>query len=161
MVGTDIRVPAAAMLDTDGGGFDPMIGVVLPMFAVPSASCSMSIMGASLGRAIAQINSGKFEHLGSVLADLPTIRAYVARARLKTDMVRSLRDDTVTALAANRADAMLRVMEVKVAASEAALEVTDIAIRICGGAAFRKETGIERFFVSVRNPPPCERGDAA
>ncbi len=45
---------------------------------------------------------------------------------------------------------MLRVLEVKAAAAEAALDVTDTAMRICGGAAFRKEVGIERLFRDAR-----------
>jgi alkylation response protein AidB-like acyl-CoA dehydrogenase len=65
-------------------------------------------------------------------------------------MARLLRDDTLTALAANRADAMLRVMEMKAAAAEAALEVTDIAMRVSGGAAFRKDVGVERYFRDAR-----------
>jgi alkylation response protein AidB-like acyl-CoA dehydrogenase len=89
-------------------------------------------------------------HLDSSLADLPTIRAYLARARIKTDMVQTLLDDTVAAIGAGRADTMLRVLEVKAAAAETALEVTDIAMRVCGGAAFRKEAGIERLFRDAR-----------
>jgi alkylation response protein AidB-like acyl-CoA dehydrogenase len=65
-------------------------------------------------------------------------------------MARTLRDDTVTALAANRPDAMLRVMQVKAAAAEAALEVTDLAMRVCGGTAFRKDVGVERYFRDAR-----------
>ena len=65
-------------------------------------------------------------------------------------MVRTLRDDTLAALAANRPDAMLRVMQVKAAAAEAALTVTDTAMRVCGGAAFRKDAGVERFFRDAR-----------
>ena len=45
---------------------------------------------------------------------------------------------------------MLRVLEVKASAAEAALEVTDTAMRICGGAAFRKDVGIERLFRDAR-----------
>ena len=45
---------------------------------------------------------------------------------------------------------MLRVMQVKAAAAEAALEVTDTAMRVCGGAAFRKDLGIERYFRDAR-----------
>ena len=51
---------------------------------------------------------------------------------------------------ANRADAMLRVLEVKAAAGETALEVTDLAMRVCGGAAFRKDVGVERQFRDAR-----------
>jgi alkylation response protein AidB-like acyl-CoA dehydrogenase len=41
-------------------------------------------------------------------------------------------------------------MQVKAAAAEAALEVTDIAMRVCGGAAFRKDVGVERCFRDAR-----------
>jgi alkylation response protein AidB-like acyl-CoA dehydrogenase len=45
---------------------------------------------------------------------------------------------------------MLRVLEVKAAAGETATEVTDLAMRVCGGAAFRKEVGVERNFRDAR-----------
>ena len=41
---------------------------------------------------------------------------------------------------------MLRVLEVKAAAGETAIAVTALAMRTCGGAAFSRHTGIERFF---------------
>ncbi|MDO8248719.1 MAG: acyl-CoA dehydrogenase family protein [Rhodoferax sp.] len=145
-----LRLPASAMLGTDGGGFDIMIGTVLPVFATLIASCSIGIMDASLESSCAHVNGNKLEHLGTTLADLPTIRAYIARARIQADMARTLRDDTIAALAAGREDAMLRVMQVKAAAAEAALQVTDTAMRVCGGAAFRKDVGVERYFRDAR-----------
>ena len=45
---------------------------------------------------------------------------------------------------------MLRVLEVKAAAGEAAIAVTDLAMKVCGGAAFRKELGVERRFRDAR-----------
>jgi alkylation response protein AidB-like acyl-CoA dehydrogenase len=42
------------------------------------------------------------------------------------------------------------VLEVKAAASEAAVAVTDLAMRVCGGAAFRREVGVERNFRDAR-----------
>jgi alkylation response protein AidB-like acyl-CoA dehydrogenase len=123
---------------------------VLPVFATLVASCSIGTMEAALTAACTHVAGNRFEHLGSTLADLPTIRAYLARARIQADMARVLRDDTVAALAEQRADAMLRVMQVKAAAAEAALEVTDTAMRVCGGAAFRKDLGVERYFRDAR-----------
>jgi alkylation response protein AidB-like acyl-CoA dehydrogenase len=70
--------------------------------------------------------------------------------RIKTDMCRALLLDTLAALEGGREDTMLRVLEVKAAAGEASTEVTDLAMRICGGAAFRKEVGIERHFRDAR-----------
>ena len=42
--------------------------------------------------------------------------------------------------------AQLRVLEVKAVASEEATSGTDLAMKLCGGAAFRKGTGIQRHF---------------
>jgi len=150
MTATDLRLPTSAMLGVDGGAFDTMIGVVLPVFATLIASCSVGIMDAVLDASCAHVSASKLEHMGSTLADLPTIRAYIARAKIKADMARTLRDDTLAAMATGRADTMLRVMQVKAGTAEAALEVTDIAMRVCGGAAFRKDVGIERFFRDAR-----------
>lgn len=145
-----VRLAQAEMLGADGGGFDIMIGAVLPVFSVLIASSSIGLMEAALEASCAHAGGSKFEHLGSSLAELPTIRAYLARARIEADLVRTLRDDTLAALAGGRADAMLRVMQVKAAAAEAALTVTDTAMRVCGGAAFRKDAGIERYFRDAR-----------
>jgi alkylation response protein AidB-like acyl-CoA dehydrogenase len=145
-----VRVPAGARLGEDGQGFDTMMGVVLPWFATLNASCSTGLMEGAISRAVAHVGATRHQHLGSSLADLPTIRAYLARARIRTDSIQALVDKTITAIEAGSADAMLRVLEVKVAAAEAALEVTDVAMRVCGGAAFRKEAGIERLFRDAR-----------
>ena len=145
-----VRIAAADRLGEDGKGFDVMMGVVLPWFSVLSAACSVGLMDGALSRAAAHVSQTKHLHLGSSLADLPTIRAYLARARIKTDMAQALLDDTIAAIGAGRADTMLRVLEVKAAAGETALEVTDIAMRVCGGAAFRQEAGIERLFRDAR-----------
>jgi alkylation response protein AidB-like acyl-CoA dehydrogenase len=67
-----------------------------------------------------------------------------------TDMSRALLLDGLAALEKGREDAMLRVLEVKAATGEASTEVTDLAMRVCGGAAFRKEVGVERNFRDAR-----------
>ena len=41
---------------------------------------------------------------------------------------------------------MLRVLSCKAAAGEHAIEVVDAAMRVCGGAAFRKDLAVERHF---------------
>ncbi|NNM81361.1 MAG: acyl-CoA/acyl-ACP dehydrogenase [Burkholderiales bacterium] len=145
-----MRLQESAMLGADGGGFDIMMGVVLPLFATLVASCSVGLMDASVSRACQHAGGNRLEHLGSSLADLPAIRAHIGRAKIRADAARALRDDVISALENAREDAMLRVLEVKANAAEAALEVTDIAMRVCGGAAFRRNVGVERFFRDAR-----------
>jgi alkylation response protein AidB-like acyl-CoA dehydrogenase len=146
----EAAVERAAMLGPDGGGFDIMMSIVLPYFQSMNAAFSIGTMESVTGKAADHVAGTKFEHLGQSLSDLPTIRAYVARMRIKTDMARALLLDTLDAIETGRPDSMLRVLEVKAAAGEASTEVTDLAMRVCGGAAFRKEAGIERHFRDAR-----------
>ena len=44
------------------------------------------------------------------------------------------------------------MLAVKAAASEAALQVTDLGMRACAGAAFSKQLGLERHFRDARAP---------
>ena len=145
-----VAVERSAMLGPDGGGFDIMMAVVLPYFQTMVAAFSIGTMEAATRKAAAHVGGTQFKHLGSSLSDLPTIRAYLARMRIKTDTARALLYDTLDAIENNRADVMLRVLEVKAAAGEASTEVTDLAMRVCGGAAFRKDMGIERHFRDAR-----------
>jgi alkylation response protein AidB-like acyl-CoA dehydrogenase len=146
----EVTLERAAMLGPDGGGFDIMMSIVLPYFQLMNAAFCIGTMEAATTKAAAHVAGAKLEHLGQSLSDLPTIRAYVARMRIKVDMARALLLDTLDAIESSRADAMLRVLETKAAAGEASTEVTDLAMRVCGGAAFRKEVGIERHFRDAR-----------
>ena len=141
-----VRVPESAMLGEDGKGFDVMMATVLPMFNVLSAACSVGIMESAVQRTAQHASGSRYAHLGSSLADLPTIRNYVARMRVKADMARTLLDDTISALEGGRPDATLRVLSCKAAAGEAAIEVVETAMRVCGGSAFRKDVAVERSF---------------
>ncbi|MDC0716412.1 acyl-CoA dehydrogenase family protein [Nannocystis bainbridge] len=142
----DVRLDPAAMLGLDGGGLDIMMTIVLPHFQVLSAACYIGIVDAAVAGAVAHASRARFSHTDQTLADLPTIRAFVARCVLKRDMARALLADTLAALEDGRPDAQLRVLEVKAAAAEVATEVTELAMRICGGAAYRKDVGVERQF---------------
>ncbi|HXC75922.1 MAG TPA: acyl-CoA dehydrogenase family protein [Candidatus Acidoferrum sp.] len=150
MTAKSASVSREAMLGSDGGGFDLMMGIVLPWFQVLNASASVGIAEAAVSATAAHAGRTRFEHLGQSLADQPVIRHHIAKMRVQTDLALALLLDSLQAVETNRPDTMLRVLEVKAAASEAVVEVTDLAMRVCGGAAFRKELGVERNFRDAR-----------
>lgn len=150
VLGENVTVSRDAMLGGDGQGFDIVMSSVLPVFQILNAACSVGLMTGGLRRAIAHVGQTRHSDTGASLADLPTIRNYIARMQVKTDMAAALLGDTLAAFEANRPDTMLRVLESKAAAGETANEVLDLAMRVCGGAAFRKELGIERLFRDAR-----------
>jgi alkylation response protein AidB-like acyl-CoA dehydrogenase len=145
-----VRVRESDRLGADGGGFATMMEVVLPWFNLVNAACSVGLMEALVTRSAAHAAATRHTHLDQSLAGLPTIRAYLARMRIDADLARTLLGDALVALETGRADAMLRVLEVKAAAGELATAVGDLAMRVCGGAAFKKEVGVERFFRDAR-----------
>ena len=150
MTASGVEVPVSAMLGADGGGFDVMLGIVLPYFQAMNAGFSVGTANSAATKAAVHAAGTRFEHLDQALADNPVVRANVARMRIRTDAAEALLLDTLTALETGRADATLRVLEVKALAGETAMDVTDLAMRVCGGAAFRKEVGVERNFRDSR-----------
>jgi alkylation response protein AidB-like acyl-CoA dehydrogenase len=150
MAADGVLVGADAMLGPDGGGLDVMLGTVLPWFQVLNAACSVGLADAATGRAAAHVAATRYEHLDQSLAENLVTRSTVARMRVKTDAASALLGDTLAAMEAGRPDTMLRVLEAKAVAGEAATEVTDLGMRACGGAAFRKEVGVERAFRDAR-----------
>jgi alkylation response protein AidB-like acyl-CoA dehydrogenase len=143
---TSVTVPRRAMLGDDGAGLDVALAEVLPWFLVLSAAFCVGLMSAATSETGAHLTTTRLEHLGQSLAEQPLPRADHARMRVATDQAAALLSDTLAAIEAGRADALLRVLEVKAAAGAAATTVTDLGMKICGGAAFRKEVRVERRF---------------
>jgi len=98
----EVRVQASAMLGADGKGFDIMMAIVLPAFSILNAACSVGFMNAATASTARHATQTKHSDTGAALAELPTIRNYIARMRVKTDMASALLDETVDAVEANR-----------------------------------------------------------
>lgn len=139
-------VDASARLGDDGDGLDIALGSVLPTFLVGNAAVSLGLMEALVEEAAGHLRNSRLEHLDQSLAEQPTSRHAFAALRTRVDLTRAFLSDTLTALGTGREDATLRVLQVKAVAAEAAAEVADGVMRLCGGAAFRKELGIERRY---------------
>jgi alkylation response protein AidB-like acyl-CoA dehydrogenase len=147
---TRVRIAPDRMLGEDGKGADVMLGIVLPIFSLLNASAAVGLMAGAIARTIEHMGATRFEHLDGAIKQFPTARAYLARMQIKHDMVRALLDDAIGGIEKPGPATMLRVLEIKAAAGEAATEVMDLAMRVCGGAAFRKEGGVERYFRDAR-----------
>ncbi|MDQ1397289.1 MAG: hypothetical protein QOG64_2548 [Acidimicrobiaceae bacterium] len=145
-----VIVAEDAMLGADGGGLDLALAAVLPWFLILNGAFSLGLMEAVTTETGVHLTTTRLEHLDQTLIEQPLVRVDYARMRIQTDSIRSLLEDTLSALESGRGDAMLRVLEIKAAAAEAAIAVTDLAMKLCGGAAFRKDVGIERRFRDAR-----------
>ena len=143
----DCEVPPAFQLTDDGAGFQAMLNVVLPLFNLGNASVSLGLCRAAVAATASHLKNTRFDHLGQSLGEsLPTLRAQLAAIQIETDGLAARIDDLVDHLERPRETTMLRVLETKAAAGDAAISVTSTAMRTCGGAAFSKHMNIERLF---------------
>jgi alkylation response protein AidB-like acyl-CoA dehydrogenase len=143
----DCAITAEHQLTEDGAGFQAMLQVVLPLFNLGTAAVALGLCRAAVAATTNHLKSARFEHLGQSLGEsLPTLRAQLAAMQIETAGLAARIDDVVDHLERPRDTTMLRVLESKAAAGEAAISVTSTAMRVCGGAAFSKHMSVERLF---------------
>jgi alkylation response protein AidB-like acyl-CoA dehydrogenase len=147
-----VNLGADRALTPPGKGLDLMLGTVLPAFQVGTAAVAVGIAEAAVQATIGHITNTRLEHMNSSLAELPTLRAQIARMRIETDRARAHLGAVLDSLEAPGPATQLMVLEAKAAATEAAVLVTDLAMRSCGGAAFGGAHGLERMFRDARAP---------
>lgn len=139
-------------LTAPGKGLDAMLGVVLPLFQVGVGAIAIGIAEAAVEATRRHLTSARFDHLNSSLAELPTLRARLAQMRVQTDCARAHLTAVLDSLETPGPLTQLLVLEAKAVATEAAVSVTDLAMRACGGAALGKPLGLERLFRDARAP---------
>jgi isovaleryl-CoA dehydrogenase len=150
MTADGVTVPLSSMLGPDGGGLDLALAAVLPVFLVCSAAMSAGLLRRLASETADHLQQTRLEHLGVSLAQQAQPRAQLARLRIESDRTWAHIAETLTAVENGRDDALLLVLEVKAAAGEAAADAADLALKTGGGAAFRKESVVERLFRDSR-----------
>lgn len=146
----DLVVTDADRLGASGGGLNLMLSAVMPWFNLGNAAVSVGLARAALDRAVEHASGARLQHLGESLAQLPTIRAQLARAALELAATRAYLDVAAASIAAPDEATTGHVLGVKAHANDVALRVTDTAMRVCGGAAFAEHLQIDRYFRDAR-----------
>jgi alkylation response protein AidB-like acyl-CoA dehydrogenase len=145
-----LRVTADRRLGGQGAGFGLMLHATLPSFVLGSAACSVGIAGAALEAAIAHAGGARFEHLGTSLADVPGVRARLAEAKVRHAQARAYLYAVARQIEQGAPEAQIGVLALKAAAAEMAVDVTDLCLRVGGGAAYAKHGPLERHFRDAR-----------
>jgi alkylation response protein AidB-like acyl-CoA dehydrogenase len=145
-----VRAPASYRLSGEGAGFDAMQNNILPWFQVGASAVSVGIARAATEATQQHMRATQFHHLGQSLAALPTLRARLAQMRIAVDVQQAFLEHVAGLMECPGPTTLLALLESKAAAAEAALQVTDLAMRACGGAAFGRRLTVERHFRDAR-----------
>ncbi len=145
-----VEVRPGDLLTTQGDGATGMLQVVLPWFVVGTSAMAHGLCRAAVAATSAHLTGSGFEHSGSKLRDLPNLRARLADMSVRTEQSRALLGLALSHMAAPSDVTPLFVLQARAAALTAAVDVTDLAMKACGGAAFSRASGVERLFRDAR-----------
>jgi alkylation response protein AidB-like acyl-CoA dehydrogenase len=150
-----VRLESVSVTDDDlltphGRGLDCMLQVTLPWFSVGSAAMAHGLCLASIAATVGHLQGTGFEHTGTQLRDLPNLRMRLAEMSVATEQSRALLGHTLRQIATLDEVAPLGVLRTRMAALQTALQVTDLAMKACGGAAFSRHLSLERNFRDAR-----------
>ena len=84
---------------TPGGGFDILLGTVMPWFNLGNAAVSVGLCQAVTDAAVRHTSAAKLEHLDKSLSALPTIRAQLAKMSIDLATTRAYLDQTAARIA--------------------------------------------------------------
>lgn len=146
----DVGVADADLISPVGEGATTMLQVVLPWFSIGTAAMSNGLCRSAVTITTAHLSGAGFMHTGSQLRDLPNLRARLAEMSVRTEQARALLGHTLDHIESESPAAPLFVLQSRLAALQAASDVTDLAMKACGGAAFSKHLGLERVFRDAR-----------
>ncbi|CKN24241.1 acyl-CoA dehydrogenase fadE16 [Mycobacterium tuberculosis] len=127
-----------------------MMQTVLPWFNLGNAAVSLGLATAATGAAVKHVGTARLEHLGGSLAELPTIRAQIARMGTTLAAQKASLEVAANSVSSPDDTTLTHVLGVKASVNDAALTITESAMRVCGGAAFSKHLPIERAFRDAR-----------
>jgi alkylation response protein AidB-like acyl-CoA dehydrogenase len=143
-------IPADRAICAPSDGFRTMLEVVLPWFNLGNSAVSIGLAEAATQATTSHLTGSGMQHLGSRLADFPTLRARLAQMRIETDKARAHLAAVIDSVENPGPMTTLLVLESKASAGETAIKVTDMGMQACGGAAFSKHLTIERNFRDAR-----------
>ena len=138
------------LLTAHGQGLDCMLQVTLPWFSVGTAAMAHGLCLGAVEATARHLRGAGFAHSGTQLRDLPNLRMRLAEMSVATEQSRALLGHTLRELASPDDTTPLWVLRTRMAALQTALQVTDLAMKACGGAAFSRQLSIERFFRDAR-----------
>jgi len=161
------RVPVANRFGPAKEGFSYMMSYSLPIYLCGLAACYVGIAQAAYDAAVEHVRKRIHSDTNRSLAHLETVQRLVAEMRIAIDTVRfttlriALAADNAMVLFNEFKDAdlldevvrgnpddpfFIEVAALKPAACEMAIEVTNKALQVCGGAGYKRGHQVERGY---------------
>lgn len=145
----DTHVDDAARIGAAGAGGDLVFGAVAPVFLAGLAAVNVGIAAAAQQTAIEHA-AGRSYPGGDTLAEIQSVQHALAALDMTTRAARLVVRDAAALGDAGDPAALVALMEAKVVATEAAQQVTQGALEVCGGQGYTRSLPLERHLRDAR-----------
>jgi alkylation response protein AidB-like acyl-CoA dehydrogenase len=149
MLMEDVELTEEARVGEPGGGSEILFAAVMPVFLAGLAAVNVGIAAAALATSIRHARTRRYAD-GGVLAEVQTIQHALAEMDLRVRSARLLLREAARTADAGDEQAAVWLMQAKIAATETARSVTDIALEVAGGQGYTPQLPFGRHLRDAR-----------
>lgn len=144
------RVPVGNLLGAHGDQVWYVFEVVAPFFLMAMAGTYLGIAQGALHATEAHLRARRHAHSGEALADVETLQARFAAMWMAVEKTRALVREAATRGDAGDPDALPYILACKADAGDTAVSVTNEAMTLCGGMAYRENSRVAQMLRDAR-----------
>lgn len=146
----DAPVPLGNLLGAEGDQLWYIFEVVAPYFLMAMAGTYLGVAQAAFEEARVHLGTRRFSHSGELLGSQPVPAHRLGELWMAVESARQLVYSAALQADAGHPDSLAGVLAAKAAASEAAVQVTNEAMTLCGGMAYRENGRLARMLRDAR-----------
>lgn len=140
----DVVLDKSMRIGNAGSGADQVFGVVAPYFITGLASVYSGVCQNILSEAMAHSTNRKYPD-GKSLSEIETVQIHLSKIYTQTNSAVLATNEAARAFEAGEADALAKILSARIFASESAIELARIGMRIVGGKGYNGEGAMERL----------------
>lgn len=144
------RVPRRNLLGEHGDQLWYVFEVIAPFFLMAMAGTYLGIAAAAVEATGLHLRTRRYGHSGEALADIDTLQARYAAMWMTVEKTRGLVREAAVRGDGGHPEALPYILACKADAADAAVQVTNEAMTLCGGAAYRENSRISQMLRDAR-----------
>jgi isovaleryl-CoA dehydrogenase len=146
----DVAIPRSNLLGAEGDQLWYVFEVVAPYFLMAMAGTYIGVAGGALNEAREHLASRRYAHSGELLGSSAVMAHRLGELWMLLEQTRRLVHSAAANADADAPDALIGVLASKAAAADVAVRITNEALTLCGGLAYRENSRLTRLLREAR-----------
>lgn len=145
-----VHVPERNLLGEQGDQLWYVFEVIAPYFLMAMAGTYLGVAQAAFDIARVHVGTRRFAHTGELLGAEPVVAHRLGGMWAELERTRHLIYSAAARGDAGDPDALIPILACKAAAGDTAVQLTNEAMTLCGGAAYRENSMLARLLRDAR-----------